>query len=175
MTVPRSKDMFANFFPIEPSVYPVADSTLVSQNFDTGLSIRGGLVWLIHKIEWQIQWKLAADAETIAGAYCQCGISTKKGLTTQLFLADEGLLDLQELASMAQAVTAAGLQWQFIKDRDSEGFLPPIPLAAPNLTFYAMSSDVSALLFTWASARILYTTMPVDEATYTEIAEVWQW
>jgi len=52
-------------------------------------------------------------------------------------------------------------------------FFPPIPLAAPNLTFYAVMDDDAAHRSLDAHCRIGYTFAQLDAAAYTEIAEAW--
>lgn len=166
------KDMYMNFWASDiPAL--AASGTLYSVEFPTGLSIRGELAMLIHLVEWMIY--PAASAEVDAGQLVEMGLSTRQGLTAVPAWPDDGCIAEQvwKFESRSGAAGIFALQ-NYCYER--QGFLPPIPVAAPVITLYGMKTNDGAPAGTPAvTCRIGFTTIPIDSKLYQEIAETWGW
>lgn len=155
-------DVFMQFAALA-GVWPAVTTVLTEVALKTGLSIRGGLMWLIHRIEFLTELPRTSDSEVAVS------LSVRDGLVALPQLDDPGCL--AELSVSQYYVTSGGniLQLPF-----AQHFLPPIPLAAPNLSLYFMSSpDQPTLDGTKIRCRVGYTTSPLDAKSYAEIAETW--
>lgn len=159
-------DMFMQFKDITVLLNGANTSTLEEQEIDTGLSIRGRLVWLIHLIEVSIPlWSFTAPLVLDVGA------STRVGLAAMPPLGDPGVLFRASLS--AHVATEGGMVHTSPMQLR---YLPPFPLAAPKLSVYAQSdADEAAFQGKPVSVRLGFTTAPLDAAMYTEIAETWGW
>jgi hypothetical protein len=162
-----SRDLYMQFKDISVALNASDSSYLVTDEMDTGLSIRGQLVWLIHLIEVFFQYTTGGSGAQVINF----ALSTVADLAALPALGDKGCLIV---AQKEMAIATNGIS--YFNAPQQLKYLPPIPLAAPNLSIYAQTTaDVSTLRSTTIKARLGFTTAPLDNAMYTEIAEVWGW
>jgi hypothetical protein len=165
--MPNMKDLYMQFASWAGDFDTSDATTLVASELNTGLSIRGGLVWLIHLIEWEVfQAWVAATHERVFAA-----LSTVPGLAAIPEFDDAGCISRYVSDSYLNA-NGAAVFFQPIAFH----YLPPIPLAAPLLTMY-FQAETNSDLFDGEKCRcrIGYTTKPIDEGLYAEVAEVWSY
>lgn len=159
---PKPTDVFMQFAAFS-GVWPGVTTVLSTADLKTGLSIRGGIMWLIHMVE------LITAAPNLNGIHVQVSLSVRDALTVFPKLDDPGVLAHMEME--AHFNTSGRMIWGFPM---VSHFLPPIPLAAPNLSLYWQSSaDDAGLDGEDVIARVGYTTSPLDAKAYAEIAETW--
>lgn len=164
----KAKDLYMNFANVLLSYDASNSATLVSAKVDTGLSIRGGLVWLIHFIDFWF-----ANDPSAGHVTQQMALSTVNGLAAMPEITDKGLIERVDLQSFYY--TAAGFQYG-VGARKKENHLPPIPMASPQVVLYAKTAaDITTIRGDAIKCRIGFTTAELDAAMYTEIAEVWGW
>ncbi|TET55250.1 MAG: hypothetical protein E3J64_00565 [Anaerolineales bacterium] len=163
----KPQDIYMQFADVSVA-YHATDVTNVVEGFrNTGLSIRGGLVWLIHMIEILfigIYYHGNTDQkESIA-------LSTVTGLTSMPLLGRKGTLCKAELDhGLTTSGAASGEGPKILR------YLPPIPFAAPSVRIYgACLNNQVPMQGKTIEARIGYTTEAIDKATYAELAEVWE-
>jgi len=156
-------DMYMNF--LDASVTLGATSTdVVSTEIATGLSIRGGLAFLIHKIEYAIE---VLGATVTAGI--DVALSTRAGEATVPELGDQGTIDSLIFDSDHSATGANDRIWPV-----THPFLPPIPVASPKIVAYATCSINNAVYQSKKiHIRLGFTTVKIDSRMYTELAETW--
>lgn len=157
-------DMFMNFAGVASRSHPTSGDTLQETVFQTGLSVRGQLIWLIHLVEFYTALLTANNSGW------DVALSTRQGLPTMPQLNDHGLI--ARIRYRYGGAIAAGMFVQ--PDPQRQSFLPPLPISAAALSVYiqgfadhADSDDQDMPL------RIGFTTAPVDAGTYVEIAELW--
>lgn len=158
----KPNDVFGQFFAM--TVSSGADASAWEKNeIPTGLSIRGGYIWLIHAIEFMpVLLAVTIDRLTFA-------VSTRKGLMAVPNLPDDGLLAICDIH--ANDATPGFQQMVFPHEKR---FMPPLPFASPNLTFGVIGkTDEISMRGINHEARVYFTTLAVEEGVYTEIAEVW--
>lgn len=144
--------------------WPAVSTTLVEEPKNTGLSVRGGLMWLVHLVELLGAFSSGATNVTIRAA-----LSIIKGATIMPRPADKGYV--AGFSSLSR-FTTSGMYEQPLPAVLS--YLPPVPIAAPNLSGYIVSdTDVPGLDAKELFMRIGYTTEPLDAKGYAEIAETW--
>lgn len=163
-------DLFMQFKPL-PGISNATDSETVSErSYTTGLSVRAPLLWLIHKVE--IDFDLATMMVVPDEHVTQVALSTISGLTVFPRIGDHGVI---AIVDVVVGHGAAGNEGGFVlKSPEVEDFLPPIPLASPNLSVYCRSApDISTLRGIRHDVRIGFTTAPIEKDAYAEIAEVW--
>lgn len=162
----NSKDLYMQFADVSVNLDSSNTTTLVEGNVNTGLSIRGGLVWLIHLIEI-----IFAEGETTASVTQNIALSTTPDLAAMPDLGDAGVIcKAEKQVILVTSGVAFNLQ------PSAFHYLPPIPLAAPQISIYAnTTADNSPLRGDLVEARIGFTTVPLDSALYAEIAETWGW
>jgi hypothetical protein len=161
-----SKDLYMQFKGHESAWDGSNTTTLVEKEMDTGLSIRGGLVWLIHMVEWFITATLSTDL-----THHRACLNSVAGQTSLPTLTAIGTLAYVDV--IGKCVSSGG---GFVSMPIAEKFLPPVPFAKPNLSLYcAMSGNIAAMQGEDVLARICFTTEELDQAMYQEIAEVWGW
>lgn len=158
------KDQFLNFLDLT-SKFNAADSSNIEETtWNTGLSIRAGLAFLIHQLEVIFQ-PFDASNEQILMLATETG-KTSLGLT---HYGDRGVMCMAR--SRWRVYTQGGgalnqphvLRW-----------LPPFPIAAPQIVTYLQTSlDEAGLRGQPVGIRLGYTTTEVDGAMYAEIAETW--
>lgn len=159
---PTPTDVFMQFAAWS-LVWPGVTTVLTEAAIKTGLSIRGGIMWLIHMVEL-INVNPSVDANAV-----DVSLSVRDGLNVLPQLDDPGCL-----AQMRQVATLSTNGRSLSLLPHTAHFLPPIPLAAPNLSLYAVSSiDDAALDGDEVVVRVGYTTSPLDARSYAEIAETW--
>lgn len=163
--VVKSADAFLNFATFSGTFDAADSSVLVEIPVNTGLSIRGALIWLMHLVEAHFEFVPAAVTARAA-------LSTRQGLVAMPVLGDDGLVALFELTVLfAGAAYAAPIIQPLVQH-----FLPPIPLATPQLSLYtATGADVAGMRGDKVDLRIGFTTAPLDGAAYVEVAEAWGW
>jgi len=164
-----ARDLYVNFA-VAKSAYDAANTTtLMHATIETGLSIRGGLAWLIHFIDFWFAPNNGANAHTQSLA-----LSTRRDLAAMPGLGDQGLIDRCDTYFLYS--TAIGQGWYPDLRPVRRPFLPPIPIASPAITLYnVVSINEGSLQGKEVIARIGFTTVPMSNALYTEIAEVWGW
>jgi len=150
-----------------PAQEGLTAATLHSQSLNTGLSLRGELIWLIHQVEFFVypypslsntQWNL------------QVCLSTQSGLSSFPDADQRGVIASHYYTHL---YPSSGNQWWVDEDPFIHSYLPPIPLASSMVIMYVYSNMTVASTNVWT--RIGYTTVPLTSATYLEIAEAWGW
>lgn len=145
-------------------------ATLRSGTLNTGLSIRGGLAWLLHKVEAYLS-TIIPITETDQSESIQVAVST---IPNQAGIPDwtsQGTVDYWNIESNVRLTTSGAWQTLFRQPLESV-HLPPVPLASPQLVGYAISDRAHTAAVTF---RVQFTTQTLDQALYQEIAEVWGW
>jgi len=165
-----ANDLYVNFKDLSVTLDASDPNTLVSEDHATGLSIRGGLAYLIHKLEVFFpdeQGRLAAHSGL------EVGLSTRKGLVALPALGDPGTIaKCQRYFSVATSGMAYDAQPKLVS------YLPPIPFAFPNITLYAQElsgTNHASLRGTDVQVRMHFTTEKMSNALLQEISEVWGW
>lgn len=155
-------DMYMNFLDATVTLDSANSSTLESTEIATGLSIRGGLAFLIHLVE--IVWPdVQADDHLLAG------LSTKSGETSVPSLGDTGCISsfAMNYERVTQGINRCPQTQQL-------SYLPPIPLASPKIVAYAATNaDDAQARSKVVHIRIGFTTVKIDNRLYTELAETW--
>ena len=165
MAKESSTDAFLNFKSWISATNATNAETLVEKKLNTGLSIRGKLVWLVHLIEIFID----ARAESGVEARYQWALCTVAGLGALPRLTDKGVIAAGEQLFLFQTNGA-----ESYKTPQQLTYLPPIPLAAPALSLYCRADlDNATFRALDVSVRVGFTTAPLDLGMYTEIAETW--
>lgn len=160
-----STDKFMQFGVIK-GVLTSSSDDLVSANLNTNLSIRGGLAWLIHVVEFIFEGSLFSAAFSSF----DMSLSTVKGETVIPDIDDKGVIAFSRFISQYASSGAynPGAMPKVLS------FLPPVPIASPNLTLYGKcSTDAAAMDATAFKCRFGFTTISLDDGMYTEIAETW--
>ena len=156
--------MYMNFMDVSATLDSANSSTLVEEEVATGLSIRGGLAFLIHKVEI-----IPADIRGTVAEQTLVALSTKAGLTTIPELGDSGCI-LKYEDTFVYASSGVG----FEHGPKHFNYLPPIPLAHPKIVTYVQTiADEASFRSVKVQIRIGFTTIKVDNKMYTELAEVW--
>lgn len=164
----KPNDMFMNFTDVSVTTDASNSTTLVEGKVNTGLSIRGALIWLVHMIECYMPIKelIGTTAHGMLVA-----LSTRQGLVTMPNIGDDGVLSKFYQVYKLSTQGATELHSPLVNS-----YLPPIPLATPILSVYAASDvDIASLREALIPMRLGFTTAPLDAAAYTEIAEAWGW
>lgn len=159
------KDVFMQFADIEGSTGAVSN-VLGEFVINTGLSVRGALIWIIHMIEIGFAGSLSGSFKGVEYA-----ISSRGSLATMPELGDHGVLVRgKRLLSFLTSGAALAVEPHRLP------FSPPVPIAAPALHLYVQgAADHADGRNKRVDARVGFTTVPLDSALYTEIAEVWGW
>ena len=163
-------DLFMQFKTLDGQTDATNGELLEERSYPTGLSIRAPLLWLIHKVSFyfDIPTMMVVPDEHLV----QIALSTIPGLTVFPLPGDNGLIELAEFVIGHGAV---GNEGGFTMQMPMEyNFLPPVPIAAPNLSVYCRQApDTATLRANKQQVRIGFTTSPIDTEAYAEIAEVW--
>jgi len=149
--------------PTSPAGGSVGD--LMEAEASTGLSIRGGFVWLIHMVQF-----FFLEEIRIPDMKLEIALSTRKGLPTMPRPQDSGYIAGRMEA--AYAVTTGAWLHGYPLDQH---FLPPMPLASPTISAYYQTEGTQGRENAEWWARVGFTTAPLTPAVYTEIAEPWGW
>ncbi len=158
------KDLYMNFKEITVVTDAANSVTLVEASVDTGLSIRGGFMWLIHLVEMEFDMPFIGTTHSLYAA-----LSVLKGRAVLPTYGQNGLIT--RYVRTFEALTSG---FTNVQEPNRFSFLPPIPVAAPNLSLYAKSSlDHATLRGKDIHCRIGYTTTKLDSAAFLEIAEAW--
>ena len=162
----RPKDIYGQFALVRAFVHGSDTTETVTGKLNTGLSIRHGIIWLIHMVEFFTQELHQINADNDLSWV----LSTVPEEPVIPELTDKGVIAKSQLEWTV--LTSGGGAFELPAVRS---FLPPIPIAAPSLNVYFKTADNSSPLYgALVEARIMYTTQEVDDpALYTEIAEVW--
>jgi len=160
-----AKDLYMNFVALEGAIDETDATELMEAVINTGLTIRGALIWLIHLVELYIPMPRVTTARiTVA-------LSTRQGLAAMPAIGDDGVI---VRASHDFHITTSGMQ-RFLMPLALH-YLPPIPIATPQLSLYIQEDTADAdLLGAAVAGRLGFTTTALDAAVYTEIAEAWGW
>ena len=158
------QDVFMQFAVLD-GVWPGVTTALTEAKLKTGLSIRGGLMWLVHMIEFVHLPPSLDDSDM------NIALSTREDLAARPTLTDPGTLAVERL--QMEILTSGG---GIVVLPRPQHFLPPIPLAAPNLSMYFQTeTDDGTLDGSLIECRLGYTTTPLDAKSYAEIAETWSY
>ena len=163
----KQQDLFMQWFPIEVQLGAADPTVLIEEEFTTGLSIRGQYAWLIHVVEFHAGafYKVTMDNALMFA------LSTVQGAAAFPDLTDHGVICVQGIVyvittSGASFSPAGPMVWHS---------LPPTIIASPKLSFYAQTAvDDTALDGLKLNGRIGYTTVPIDQKMYLEIAETFE-
>lgn len=160
-----ARDMYMQFKDVSVEYDGSDSSVLVEGQVDTGLSVRGQLIWLVHLVEF-----FFADDEGASQAQ-YVRICTRRGLVVLPDIGDNGVISGAE-RQLVVITSGTGFTMQPLVNH----YLPPIPLASPQLSIYAETrTNEVTLRGDTVEARLGFTTAPLDSAAYTEIAETWGW
>ena len=160
-----AKDILMQFADIAGNT-GAASSTLQEQVINTGLSVRGALVWLIHMVEIIYGGNLTTNFRGVDYAVC-----TRTGLAAMPQIGDHGVLFRGGLF-MDMLTSGAGVR----EKPHRLSFSPPVPIASPQLSVYVQGvANHADGQNKRCDIRMGFTTVPLDSALYTEIAEVWGW
>lgn len=161
----KARDLFMQFAAVRVLLDGADSSTLVEGKVPTGLSVRGGLIWLIHQVEWMLPNHLL----TQASVELEAAVCTVAGLAAMPQIHEKGVVavDIEGCLLLTEGMT-------YFRHPVKDGFLPPVPLAAPNLSIYAKSGvDDANVRGEAVIARVGFTTAPLTNDVYAEIAETW--
>lgn len=162
MAKAKMRDLYMNIFPFSVTLADPAD-TFVEQKHATGMSIRGGLAWLVHLVE------IAFLKGMSVTNHVAVTVSTVANLGAMPDVADKGTL---VAGALDHVFTTSGRA--FHVRPSAWHFLPPLPIATANISAYAQcESDEVALQLATINGRLGFTTVELDAALYTEIAETW--
>lgn len=153
-----------NFADLSVTLDAANSTTLVEGQFKTGLSVRGQQAWILHSAE-------VFFADTGAANNIQeIALCTVGELSTMPDLGDKGvILKMRERLLYAGAAFAQNMLRPMEKN-----FLPPVPIASPNLSIYAKTgTDEAVLRSEEIQVRLGFTTVPMDAKMVLEIAETW--
>lgn len=164
----RAQDLFMQWAPIEVTLDGADSSSLETDSMTTGLSIRGDYGWLIHRLEVS-----GSFMEYIVGSANQLevAVAVTDQYTTFPQINEKGVI---AHLGMVYALTGASggaafsvpLVWPC---------LPPTIIASPKVTVYAHSTqDDAGLRGKTLFMRFGYTTVPLDDRSYLEIAETFE-
>lgn len=159
----KPTDVFMQFASWSLTWAPVT-TTVVEEPKNTGLSVRGGLMWIIHMIDITGVFVPIVHGNTIFAC-----LSTVSGATVQPTAGDKGYLGgfSHTLSAPAAGATNSSLP-------ESIHYLPPVPVASPNISGYISGEfDDTSLDGRTMHIRVGYTTTPLDAKSYAEIAETW--
>jgi len=146
--------------------FAAASDTLVEEELPTGLTIRGGYAWLIHFFEFQFSGLNGYTADI--GVWS--ALSVTQGLAALPNIDDAGTISRIDLDLFF--TTSGG--WCEPRTR-RDAFLPPLIIANPKLSVYlGATSDMAGFQNQECFFRIGYTTVPIDQRSYLEIAETWE-
>lgn len=167
MSKVKQQDLFMQWYPIEVTLDAADTTTLTENQITTGLSIRGEYAWLIHRIEYYF------DALYLGGAVdnrVDVAVSVAQGAAAMPAINDPGVI---HKLSWAYAFGAAGVQFFDLPRVWSS--MPPTIIAAPTLSVYANTvADFASYQGQSIQARLGYTTIPIDQKLYLEIAETFE-
>lgn len=162
----KAQDLFMQWYPVGITTNGTNSTTLSEEEFTTGLSIRGDYAWLIHRVELSMPTMYLMTA---SNAMCLC-LSVSQGETTRPTLRIAGTIVDMTITSHLLTSGHSLMPQPFIWP-----CLPPTVIASPKLSFYANTAvDVAALRSQWIYGRLGYTTIPIDQKLYLEIAETWE-
>lgn len=161
----QPSDLYAQVFDMRVVVNTENSTALNEAPHSTGLSVRGNHAWLIHSINlWTHSPVFLPAAHAVYATVC-----TVKGMAQIPTPGDPGVVHY--FAAGLQYVTEGMTYW---KEPMEDRFLPPIPLAAPNISLYVKTSlDTVSLRGIPIIARLHFTTVPMTPEIWTEIAETW--
>lgn len=156
-------DLYMNFLECSVTMNASNSSTLESSAVNTGLSIRGQLAFLIHKIEVVPPYQ--GNTEEVI----RYAISTRDDLSTMPSLGDKGTVfhGHQDYRLATSGAIIALMPHVF-------DYLPPVPVASPKLVAYVQTAaDDSSYRGLELQMRIGFTTVKIDSRMYAELAETW--
>jgi hypothetical protein len=169
-------DILMQFFSLPLDATAVVVTTLLSAEFNTGLSIRGNYFWYIHRVEWHILMKVLITLGAAWQGVYEMALSARSGLATMPQPEDPGVISYRRL--YVDGVVGADSAVYDLSRFDH--FLPPVPLATPKLNVYLQGQTGSGVAPTWIAGRKLncrvgFTTAPLTAQMYDEIAETWSY
>lgn len=140
-------------------------SVLAEGTAATGLSIRGQYAWLIHELQFD-----APKPPDGADFYLNACLSVVGGETAMPELDDKGVI---EKFTSYGLFTTSGYQVKEWCPRKVT-WQPPVIIASPQLSMYVQGTNDAALNSKTYRMRIGYTTIPMSQSEYLEIAETWE-
>jgi len=161
----QDPDLYTNFFSIISAFNASNSTTLTEESASTGMSVRGGFIWLVHKVEFFMDEVHQINADNDLKAV----LSTVPGQTVIPPLTRKGTLARVQVEWILSTSGGGAIQQPFVVD-----FALPVPIASRRLVLYAETADDSSPLHSAAvEARVHYNTIPATAQAYTEVAEVW--
>lgn len=158
-------DMFMQFAEIKGTTGAVSNA-LEETKVQTGLTIRGGLLWLVHLVEINFEGDYTANFNGFEWA-----LSTVSGQSTLPRQGDKGTVSRGR--RRLEVITSGG---SIYAEPIQMHYLPPIPLAAPTLSLYVLGETNHADGQNKnVDMRLGFTTAALDAKTTLEVAEVWGW
>lgn len=156
-------DLYTQFFVVTNSTDASNSTTLTHTRQSTGLSIDGNRFWLIHAIDYDYTITHAASNRM------RSSLAVTDTFTAFPEMDQPGVIDVNKFH--ATIVTQGISVDDWVR---TANFLPPIPIANPNITLYNNTSvDNVAHRNVETHARIRYTTIPANQATILEVSQLW--
>lgn len=157
-------DVFMQFRTIAHAHHANDHTVLTEAYIETGLEIRGGLGWVIHRLE--VEWAAAVVASATTARWA---VSTRRAQADMPVFGSKGCL---QITSCSNIFTTSGRT--VVKSPDVFTYRPPVIIASRYMASYFQESADSADLDGLTSyIRIGYTTLKLTVADYVEIAETW--
>jgi len=165
------QDLFMQFKFIEVELDDADAAACVTSFEDTGLSIRGNYAMLIHRVDWNFRLNEARYETDFA---LRAALTVDPTVTVQQYMDDIGVIDVMEFNVDYEVTTSGGLLDHVVKPF-TRSYVPPVIICAPKLGIVVSGDGDKA---DWRSleikCRVGYTTIPIDEKMYLEIAETWR-
>lgn len=159
-------DMYMNFLDASVTTDATASTTLASAEVATGLSIRGGLAFLIHKVE--VMWPFLDFGAN--PNHIRVMLSTKADQAALPDIGDQGAISGAQMCVDFSASGGLNLE----ENPKILNYLPPIPVASPKIVAYVdCLADDAAWRGKEVGVRVGFTTVKIDSKLYTELAETW--
>lgn len=159
----KIKDTYLNFFSLEVTANAGADD-LASNNQNTAAGPSTQVAWRIHLIEFLPHMEFAATS------ILNIALSTRKGQSSIPELTDKGTVAVFRVHNKAvtSGIVRDGMPRMY-------SYLPPIIIAAPNLTVYCQcTTDDSAQRLAKHEVRIGFTAVSItDSGVYNELFQTW--
>jgi hypothetical protein len=156
------KDIYMNFYNLSVTTETVATALAEGQHH-TAMGPSMNIAWEIHSAEVFFPPIAAVTAEIVVA------VSTRRGLAAMPELNDKGLVALWRMSHLFSGSVGATQ-----REPQKQNWLPPMLLAAPNLSVYAQASvDTSWTDDAPIPVRIGFTMVTLDTPLYQELFQTW--
>lgn len=141
-------------------------SALVDAPLQTGLTVRGDMVWKIHRLDIRMPHTAGVTDYVLAA-----GLSMRAGLAGVPLTSDPGCIYRwdRQFDIAANGVVYQG--WPVV-----DTFMPALPIAGPTARLYAaLDADQAVMRNQLIAVRIGFTTEKMTKAMWQELLDVWGW